>query len=231
MNKLIYSDAKEVARRSLITDTDELEPGKPTIVVARETTRERKANLNDQEKNLRRRVTTRSARVVDTIGYIGSAKKPWIDQAIWDCFHKREVNPLALAKKLGARLVFEDLSRVIRHPAFDAGSNVDVEPTPKQIDELRHSLRGVRLMLDLPADATQSQIRSYQRKRGIWAKKPEHYQPRWNQCLEVVAKALQLHEKGWSYSEIAKAVRRRRATIQTWCRNYVYEFDEVCIKV
>jgi hypothetical protein len=85
-------------------------------------------------------------------------------------------------------------------------------------------------MTHLHPDARPKQVKAYRSMFGGGGRPPKGYRPRFYKCLPEVEKALKLRKAGRSYQEIADEVGRPRATIQTWCKNYVYEFDDVCIQ-
>ena len=141
------------------------------------------------------------------------------------------------AKNHGAVVVAETACRFLRSVEFHPSIRADAQPTEEEYQHLFRFMQGVPMAQLYPTYFHWRQARSLQSSRGQQAKgrkggRPrKHYRPRWNKCLREVAKALQLHHQGWSFRAIGEELGRSHSTIQEWCKTYVYEFDEVCIRV
>jgi hypothetical protein len=192
---------------------DELKPGDKVVVVTCVSGRDRRPNLDDQLANLRQHVESRGAIVVGTHRLIGQRYRPlWIKKAV-----------AKLKRKRADWLLAETTDRFARNPDFDCMHNSDVQATPKLLRTLQR-LSGNRLMTHLNPDATASEIRSYQRKRGQRHKgnkggrpKKITYRPRYNELPKTVARVRWLRAKGKSWRFIAQRVCRSPSTIRGWC--------------
>lgn len=143
---------------------DELRPGDKVMLVVcvswRDRATKRQNNLADQERNLRRHVEARGAEVVGVHRWIG----PRYDS---DCV----LAIVSGAKRRGAKyLLAETTDRLVRHQLFHSVKRPNLQATDGQLQEVADAADGLLLMTHLDPDATPSEVRSYQRKRGQWAK-------------------------------------------------------------
>jgi predicted site-specific integrase-resolvase len=89
MERRIYTDARAIARRmiqagkaSKVLKPFRVRKGDTIVVADRVSNCERRANLKDQEKNLRWRVERDGGKVVGVVNHVGSGVDPsWIRKA------------------------------------------------------------------------------------------------------------------------------------------------------
>ncbi len=138
-----------------------IKPGDQVIIWCRVSRCAQKCNgnLTDQEKNLRQKAEKFGAIVVETATYIGSGTDPY-----WLAL------PAEKAKKLGAKLFAESTDRFIRHAGYHSNENPDAQARDCELQDLSRWTQGVVLVTDCHPDATPRNVRSYQRKRGQYAK-------------------------------------------------------------
>lgn len=198
--------------RPFIHSFTELQAGDKVILVACVSWRDRKTNLVDQLANLRHHVEFSGAIVVARYRYIGQRYSPkWFKRAL------RKLDGF------GADwLVAETSCRFARTRLYDCKKNPDAQAEPKLFRALQR-LSGDRLMTHLNPDATNSQIRSYQRRRGQQFKgkfggRPLkiRYGPRYLKSPEAVDQVMRLRDQGVPWRRIAKIVDRSQSTIRGW---------------
>ena len=121
---------------------DDLKPGIKVVLCGRDSARSNAANLPEQVANLRREVAAHGASVVGVEALVASGKEPWL----WP-------RAAALAEQHDAVLLFESVSRAVRHPDFDSKECPDAQPTTFDLENLRYWTAGVPLMTVVPPDA------------------------------------------------------------------------------
>lgn len=139
---------------------DVLKSGMRILSVCRVSNRERRRNLQDQEANLRRGAAEFGCSVAGNFSHVGSGNDPWpIGRAV------------AMAKEFGAcALYLETTDRGVRPPAYHSSKNPDAQARKSDLEELSWWADGMLIVTDLHPDATPAEVRSYQRRRGQWAK-------------------------------------------------------------
>jgi hypothetical protein len=220
--KLRYSDVKKFAwaqRASQRTHRfDELQPGDKVYLITCVSWRDRNNNPADQERSLRRHVEERGAKVVGVIGYTGPRYDPYY------LLHSR-----FMAEAAGAKwLLAETTDRFIRHRDFHSIDRPDLQATGDQVLELSMIAGKLCLMTHLDPDATPSEVRSYQRKRGQWAKgnkgggsKRKGYGPRHGDLpLSVRLKLRELHVGNASIRDIANELKLPKSTVHRWVSQF-----------
>lgn len=136
---------------------DGIERGDRVVLACRVSTCEqhRDRNLADQELHLRQEMERRGAVVVDVVREVGPGCYPsWLARAA------------DIARRRGAKVVAESLSRLIRSPYYHSVDDPDARPRTSDLDDLRASTKGVELVTLLDPDATPRQERGYQSIRG-----------------------------------------------------------------
>ena len=186
---------------------DAIGPGDPVIICPRVSrcAQGRNGNLANQEANLRAEAKRLRAKVVGVEACVGDAYDPtWLSWA------------LALAEQKAAKLLFESTDRIIRTPAFHSSRSPNSQPTELDFKMLRQYADSVTLATVLHPDATPSEVRSYQRKRGQAAKgrkggrPPKQPRQAWKlrkQAPNQLAK--ELHDNGLSYRLVALLLNTR----------------------
>ena len=203
---------------------DAIKPGDRVILCPRVSrcVQQRNKNLADQEQNLRAEAERLRAKVVGVERHVGSSYDPtWLSRA------------LALAEKKAAKLLFESTDRIIRTPAFHSSRSPNSRPTELDFKMLRQYADSVTLTTVLHPDATPSEVRSYQRKRGQKAKgrkggrPPKQPRRAWKMRKQArIERAKKLRDAGQSYEQIANSLNMRNdgfpnqtsKTIYNWLR-------------
>lgn len=211
-NKTSYNRRRERVIRKFIHSFTELRPGNRVLLVACVSWRDRRANLADQLANLRQHVEVLGAVVVGVHRHIGQRYRPqWIKKAV------RKVNRYEADWMLA-----ETSCRFARTRAYHCISNPDAQAGP-EIFQAVQRLSSDRLMTHLDPTATNSEIRSYQRRRGQLFKgnrggRPPkiRYQPRYHESPEIVVQVVQLRDRGVPWRHIAEIIGRSQSTIRGW---------------
>lgn len=138
--------------------TSTIQPGDRVIVCGRvsEHPQQLAGNLDDQAANLCAEMVRLGAQVVGKHLMTWSGCDPgWLVRAV------------VKARNFGAKyLVFESVDRAIRSEHFHPFLNPEAVATETDLEYLRYFTEGLPLLTLLPPNATPSEIRSYQRKRG-----------------------------------------------------------------
>ena len=128
----------------------------PIILYCRVSRRRQRPHLEDQEQRLR-----------NAVGARGEIIAVFTDVANGTDFDRRGLqNAISLAQRTGAIILAEDRTRIIRGSFFTPHNQDD----PLMEMELRHledMLDGVKVYTLLDPDASSSQVRSSQTKRGV----------------------------------------------------------------
>jgi DNA invertase Pin-like site-specific DNA recombinase len=167
-------------------------------------------NIGDQDKNLRQRASELGMKVISVFAHEGSG------------YGDESKTLLARAAAYAARhdaIVFaETTSRLMRHPAFHSKQWPNAQARESDLKFLPDF--GV-LATDLPPDASPSELRSYERRRGQRIKQRPGGRPvkpgyKKRIRLRMKTKAIKLHGRGWSLNEIANETGVPRSTIHRW---------------
>jgi hypothetical protein len=162
--------------------------------------------------NLRQHAEARNGIIVGTHRLIGQRYcSKWIRKAL------RKLN------RLGADwLLAETSDRFARSRLYDCIANPNAQAGAKLLRKLQQ-LTGDRLMTVLSPDATNSEIRSFQRRRGQQFKgnfggRPLkiRYKSRYHKSPEIVEKVLRLRDRDVSWRRIAEIIGRSQSTIRGW---------------
>jgi hypothetical protein len=171
-----------------------------------------RGNHKDQERNLRRELAELGANVVGVEYYEGPG-----------CHGAGICRSAARAEALGAKLAAETTSRFVRSDDYHPGKNPDVRPSEEDLECLRAWTRGVPLVTLLHPDATPSEERSYQRKRGQRAKgrtggRPATKRPgsKKRRRLNTQEWVQSLRANGMSIRIIASKTGVPRSTVYDW---------------
>jgi hypothetical protein len=202
----------------------DLKPGDRVYLVLRVSNCERERNLIDQEVNLRRLVEAVGAIVVGVYRISISGRDPY-----WLGYAARQ------AQKLGATvLLAESTDRFIRNRYYHSSKHnrKNLQATEKQLEELAYWTRGMKLMTHLHPDASPSEVRSYQSKRGQREKRRKGGRPK-NRTAgykkrrqeEKIGLVLWLHRNNpqkWSVRRIAEKpmVNVPKSTVHEWIQKY-----------
>ena len=186
--------------------SDAIKPGDKVVLCCRVSgyAQNCNGNLADQETNLKRKMDQLGANIVDSVSHTGSGFDPaWLERAA------------TLAEKHGAALVAETSDRFIRHPLYHSNDHPKLQARNTDLEDLRSCTYGIPLVTDLPPDASPSDVRGYQRRRGQRMKGRPGGRPRnathaqWKmRRLARIDLALRLRDKGESYEQIAPGVER-----------------------
>jgi hypothetical protein len=195
-----------------------LKPGTRVLILARKSGRERGNNLCDQEANLREIVDDENAKVVGTFAYKGSGFDPLVGAAA------------IRAKRLGADVILaETTDRFVRNHSYHSSKRPALQATDRELASMARDAEGVPLMTHLHPDASPSEVRSYQSKRGQRYKRRKGGRPenrtagykkrRQEKKLGLV---LWLHRHGWSRRRIAAKpmVSVPKSTVDEWIQRY-----------
>jgi len=158
----------------------QLGPGDRIVLCCRVSACEqnRNGNLDDSEANLRRRAEALGVCVVGSYRHVGSGYDPWwVGRAA------------AMASELRAKLFAESPDRFIRSPKYSKTSQ-DAQAREVDLRYLAWWANGVPLVTDLEPDATPSETRSYQRKRGQRLKGKPGGRPRILDDRRALARAV-----------------------------------------
>ncbi len=217
-----YIDRLRNAKASdYIEGFEKLQPGDRVVLCCRVSAchpgskQVRNKNLDDQEANLRRAVESKGAIGVGVVKHKGSGiDSYWLGYAVH------------LAKTLDAILLAESTDRFTRTSIYHSNDKPDAQAGLHEFENLEYSTRGVRLMTHLVPDASPSEVRSYQRKRGRKEKgqyggRPEKrlrgpYGPRPNGS--ELTKVRSFHKHCYSTRQIARLCHRPQSTIRGWLK-------------
>jgi hypothetical protein len=196
---------------------DDIKQGDLVIPVCRVSTweQEHDLNLSDQERSMRQEMERRGAVVIDVIRHVGSG---------WDTAWLAEAADIA--RRRGAKLVAESLSRFIRSPDDHSKKKPQARPSWQDLDQLRLATVGVELVTLLDPDATPGEERSYQTSRGQSqkgnrggrppAKRPGAKKARRKQLLRFVDADS---DNGLSIRAIATKYRLAPSTVHLWIKS------------
>jgi hypothetical protein len=194
---------------------DEEMPHDKVFLIERVSGCERKRNLKDQDANLRSAIKPVGAKVVGRFAIQVSGTDPfWL----WKAAQQ--------AKRVGATvLLAETTDRFIRHPSFHSVLRPNYQATDEQLKELVEATQGMRLITHLDPDASPSEVRSYQRKRGQRFKRNKGGRPKNRTAGYMTRRWEDLHRKvewlakhDWSVRRIAAKVKVPKSTVDEWIR-------------
>ena len=146
-----------------------LVPGDRVIIICRVSTRTqgKNGNLVDQKRFLRRELENLGCKIIGVVAYSESGFDPyWLGQAVRQ------------AKASNAKLVAETTDRFIRHPLYHSKRNPDAQARETDLGNLEDATDGVPLVTFLHPDASPTDVRSHQRKRGQQQKNRKGGRPR-----------------------------------------------------
>jgi len=129
-----------------------------------------------------------------------------------------------LALALGAQVGFKDLDRFIRHPKWNRQENRNLKASPAHVQNcLRYYPRRDVILL-LPPDATDREIRRARTKQGHLTtghKGGGDHMPGYKKRLKQkkLDVVLELRQMGFGYGTIAKWTSLSKPTVQTWIEN------------
>lgn len=196
-----------------------IRPGDKVVLCLRVSQRSQfhNRNLDDHEANLRRVARRLGAVVVDVVRYVGSGWDPfWLGKAA------------AIARQHGASLLAETTDRLIRHPAYHSQDNPDAQARDSDLREMQDFTDGVLVLTDLHPDASPSKVRSYQRKRGQWAKHQRGGRPKNNKAgykkerrKAVLPRVLEMRRRGATLGDIVALAKVPKMTASDWIRRYL----------
>lgn len=189
-----------------------LSPGDRVFLLLRVSTctQDHDGNLDASEKYLRAEMKKLGVIVVGVGRYVGSGYEPF-----W-------IGPYAYqAEKLGAKLVAEDLTRLIRSPRYN-NRNQDAQAHDRDLQELQYHSRGVPLATVLDPNASPGECRSHQIKRGQSVKgkggRPPKETAGYKKKMREKKKpeAVKLYAEGSSVPAICKRLNVARSTVYSW---------------
>jgi hypothetical protein len=163
---------------------------------------------------LRAAIEAQGGIVVDTISYEGSGCDPiWIGRAA------------KIAKSKGATLLAETTDRFVRSPYYHSKRFPDARARETELQELVYWADGVPMMTLLHPDASFSDVRSAQTKRGQQEKgerggRPQRTPRRKTKQIRnaVLRKAIELWLEGESFRSIGNHVGIPHRTIGDWMK-------------
>lgn len=177
-------------------------------------------NLANQQANLCRELERQGVTLHEVYCCIESG---------WNNDHWMDRPTLAAAatkaKELGAVLVFESTSRLIRSIWYNPSRNKNAQPSKAEYKKLKRITKNVTLATIAHPDITPAEERGIQTRRGMVEKNKKGGRPRkrrktnWPQ--ETINQAIELKENGRSYGEIAKTLNAPRSTVQSWIRMHL----------
>lgn len=186
-------------------------PGEPIIICCRVSERVQysRGNHVDQAEALTAAVNAAGGRAVPSEPHKGSGTDPgWLTPAV------------ALAQRLGARLLAETTDRFIRSQWYHSEWYPDAQASEHDLRWLAFWLEGVEAMTLLHPDASSEEVRSYQIRRGHKAKgnkggrpakaKREKNRKRWFRTV------FAMKREGVSYRKIAAATGVPWKTCHNW---------------
>jgi len=190
-----------------------IKPGDLVVLCCRVSGRSQhqKRNLDDQETNLRARMKVLGASVVGVQKHVGSG---------WDPSWLLPAKAKAIAHGASI-LVAETTCRLARHPGYHSNYNPDAQARDSDLYDLALWTDGMILCTHLDPDASPMRVRSYQRKRGQWAKGQKGGRPTKPGCKKRLRERLwfQVKERkasGNSVRQIAKEFGLQPSTVQDW---------------
>lgn len=212
-----YGDAAEHAARRIrpgnplefIKSISELRPGDRVLVVCRVSKECQRANLFDQDDDLRCAVQERGGVLVAAPFKIVTpgGHPEWLSEAA------------KLARKHSAILIARDTSRFIRHPEFHVTRNPNAQPRDEDYRLMRlcaDQYGPQTLMTLLPPDATLDEVRNHRTKGKSGRPKKRRNKSNYRQFLasEKLTVARWLGITG--PRPLARFFDREVSTIQSW---------------
>ena len=180
---------------------DEIKPGDRVVLRCRVSScvQAHKKNLDDSEAHLRKRAEQLGAIVVYVYQHVGSG---WDTSSLDTAAEK--------ARLYGAKIFAESTDRLIRNPLYSKYRQ-DLQAQETDLQKLQRCTEGIVLVTDIHPDASPSEVRSYQRKRGQAAKGNRGGRPTkqlrrsWKaRRLARIKLSKEMRAAGLSYREIAK---------------------------
>lgn len=163
----------------------------------------RKKNLADQEANLRKKAKRLGAIVAGIKRHVGSGYDPdWLSDAAIE------------ARRLDAKIFAETTDRLIRSPIYSKDRQ-HLQARDADLQAMRDCTEGIILVTDEDPDASPSESRSRQCKRGQRMKGKKGGRPvkrkKWKaRRLSRIERAAKLRQRGLSYRQIADTLNARR---------------------
>lgn len=192
-----------------------LKQGARVVLVVRVSTPQQELNKNDEDQlqNLLTVASSRGLIVVDVFKHTGSGKDPsWL------------VKPASLAKDLNASLLFESTSRILRSEHFDPKTCPTARPTMLDLEGLEQWTGGVKLYTYLDPDASASEERHLQTRRGQLLKQQEGGRPPHRTYKkrdeQVKLAAVMAICQGESYRTVAEKFTVPASSLQGWVKKY-----------
>ena len=195
-----------------IGSVDEIEPGDRVLTLARVSTtaQDHRGNLAEQADDLRRAVEARGGTVVEAAAVVGSGQTPAALAPVLDA-----------ARRLGAKVLARDVSRLARHLGYRGKLDDYAAPGHAALMELLDAAGGVRLLTLVDPAAPPAAERGAQVRAGQAAKENRGGRPRkparrtgprgWGWTETYRAEALDLHAAG--------AGGRRKVTVELKARH------------
>lgn len=221
-------------RRQEINDSNhddiELQPGKASNVINHNTihpgdnvvlacrvsgrSQNRGRNNEDQEVGQRIHVKACEATVIGVVKHVGPGDDPsWTEEAA------------VIARKYDAKILAETTNRFIRHPDYHSVNNFNAQARECDLERLRSCTEGVELVTILHPDASPSEERSYQSKRGHRAggntggRPPVKNSGYMNDRRKKLRpQAVEMHQKGLSLRAIGVKLKVAHTTIDRWIK-------------
>jgi len=131
----------------------------------------------------------------------------------------------AMAKQHGGFVLAESTSRFVRSAKFNPSTNRDAVPSIGEFEDLKRDVSGVLLVTVHDADLSPEVEHALETKRGMMpldkrGGRPQrrHYKGKVER-LKDVPKAIEYWKDYMSLGDIAKALSRKKSTIQSWAEN------------
>ena len=199
-----------------ISDIRSLKSGQRVVIYCRvsASAQERKKNLSNQVKNLKRELEQLGFIIIRTFREVGAG---------WQEYRDGLLLAAEIARENNAVIVAESATRFIRSRDFNSKTNWKVKPTKAEYRRLQRETQGVKLATLVDPDAIPQKIRSYETKRGKKAKGNAGGRPRKQAGRgDPERKKMMLQKVKWmlwlggSLKEVAEILGVSHTTVMNW---------------
>jgi DNA invertase Pin-like site-specific DNA recombinase len=202
-----YAAALTPARPSeYLASLNDLKPGTPVVLYARESDPTQKDNLPGQIAKLKREVAKRGHPAKAVVKEIARGAQCWRDGL------KRA---FVIARRASATVVAESVTR------FKRNHDPRAPLTVADLKQLMAEANGVPLATVVHPDAAPEQARSYQSKRGMAGKgryggRPTAKHPKKARRVKNMPTAVALRQGGMSLRAIGREIKVAFSTVRDW---------------
>lgn len=197
---------------------EDLDPGTTVAILCTESTKDQLQNLHEQERWMRRKLALdKGIRVAKYFPYVGPRKSPFTS-----AYRKilREVS--AYCRRRQIDLAVFATNRPLRAKDYHPEYNFDVHPTEQELEDLADWFHGIRVFSWVGPNASPTEIKRFETKRGKWAKRQSKKFPGSTKQRreELMQEALTLDARGFPQAEIERILGPDQTTIGRWLKRH-----------